>query len=277
MIQLEKVKFELEKNYKYKIIKEKTAKIKVSKELKLKVEDTKSPEITGYKDKTITVGDKIDLKSGIKASDLVDGELEFKIDGTVDTKKAGTYKIKIIATDKNGNETTKEFTVTVKEKKTTTSSGSKGTTSKKSSTSNKSSSSSGSSTSTVAGRLSLAKAEAKRVVAKIIKPGMSDYDKAYAIMMYIYENVDVQTNQSAEAYKKNYGNEAYAALVLKIAACSGRCKAVTLLCDAAGLKSQHVNKDLWTHQWNKVLIDGKWIILDSQAGILGGEKHPLEE
>ncbi|MDE6292916.1 MAG: transglutaminase-like domain-containing protein [Bacilli bacterium] len=106
---------------------------------------------------------------------------------------------------------------------------------------------------------------------------MSDAEKAQAISTYLYQNVARQLNQSTEAYKTNHGDEAYAALVMKIAACSGFCKAVTLLCDEAGLKSQHINAGLWTHQWNKIYVDGKWQVLDAQLGYFGGEKHPYLE
>lgn len=126
------------------------------------------------------------------------------------------------------------------------------------------------------GRLALAKIEARKVVKKIIKPSMSKREKAEQICNYITNTVASQMNQSTEAYKKNYGNEAYAALVMKIAACSGRCKAVTLLCDAAGLQSKHINQNQWTHQWNKIKIDdGSWIVVDAQIGYMG-KKHPLE-
>lgn len=59
--------------------------------------------------------------------DIVDGDIKksddkkltkngYLIDSNVDTKKAGTYKVKIIAYDVNGNKTEKEYVVTVKEK-----------------------------------------------------------------------------------------------------------------------------------------------------------------
>lgn len=130
--------------------------------------------------------------------------------------------------------------------------------------------------STKNGRLQIATEEAKKIVFQIIEPGMSDYDKAFAIFMYLYYNVSTQYNQSTTAYQTNYGNEAYAALIMKQAACSGFCKAVTLMCNAAGLQSKHINANQWTHQWNTVLINGEWIILDAQGGIFGGTVHPLE-
>lgn len=302
--------------------------VNTEKQITWNVVDTKKPVLTGVHDSEIKIGDKFDVKSGITAKDEVDGDLEVTIEGDLNLQKAGTYTLTAKATDKNKNETTQTFKVTVEEEKKVASSSSStnssssnktsssssnknsssssktsgsssnknssssstqssGSTSNKnsgsSSNKNSSSSSSGStsnsnSASTKEGRLALAKAEAKRVVAKIITAGMTNYQKAEAICMYITNNVASQNNQSTEAYKTNYGNEAYAALVMKIAACSGRCKAVTLLCDAAGLKSQHINKDLWTHQWNRIQMeDGSWLTIDSQIGLVTEGKHFLEE
>lgn len=275
----------LTKPYKYTILKSYKEDLIVKKDIELKIEDTKLPVITGVQDKTITIGDKIDLLEGLEASDEVDGKLELKVEGTVDTNKAGTYEIKVSCSDMNGNISEAKFKVTVNEKpKQSTSGGSTssgGSKKPSGSLSSSGSSSSGSTSqndaSTQAGRLNLAKAEAKRVASQIIKPGMSDYQKAEAIFNYLHNNVATQGNQSTEAYKTNFGNEAYAALVLKIAACSGFCKAVTLLCNEAGLRSQHINQNEWTHQWNLVYINGEWIVLDAQGGIFGGTRHPIED
>ena len=98
-------------------------------EVKVTVEDTKKPEITLKKDKvSITEGDKLTLKDNVKeVKDPVDGDLKYSdkkvekdgyyIDkGKLDTKKAGTYEVTVIAKDKNGNEAKKSFKVEVKEK-----------------------------------------------------------------------------------------------------------------------------------------------------------------
>ncbi len=297
------IKVELTKKYEYTLIKQIHKTIENIKNCEIKVEDTKNPVITGVSDKEIIVGDEINLSEGISATDEIDGQLEVTIEGNVDNQKAGEYTIKAKAIDKNGNVAEQEFKVTVKEKtvaktNTTTSSNkssnststNKTTSSKTNSSSNSTSSSSSSSSSksststttssndssTKDGRLKIATAEAKRVVSNIIKPGMSAYSKAEAIFNYLHSNVETQHNQSNEAYKTNYGNEAYAALIMKKAACSGFCKAVTLMCNAAGLQSKHLNAGEWTHQWNTVLIDGQWIVLDAQGGIFGGTVHPLE-
>lgn len=131
--------------------------------------------------------------------------------------------------------------------------------------------------STVQGREELARAEAQRMAAIIIKPGMTETEKAIALGTWLHENAGLQTNQSNEAYKTNFGNEAFAVFFFRCAACSGFCKAMTMLCDIVGLKSQHINQNQWTHQWNKVYCDGKWIIIDAQGGLFGGEHHLLED
>ena len=86
-----------------------------SSELNITV-DSEKPVINGVSDKTINVGDEIDLKSGITAEDEIDGKLDVTVEGKVDNKKAGKYNIKVIATDKSGNKQEATFTVTVKEK-----------------------------------------------------------------------------------------------------------------------------------------------------------------
>lgn len=266
---------ELVYEYKYEELgKDEIREIKNDKTHTLSVVDTIAPTIDGLTDKTITEGEKLDLKSGITATDNVDGEVEVIIISEADLSKAGVYKIEVNATDLSGNKAVGEFTVTVNKKTITTTNPS--TTTKKTTTTKKPTTTVANDASTKEGRLNLASSEAKRVASQIIKPGMTDEQKAYAIFVYLHSNVALQTNQSSEAYKTNFGNEAYAALIMKIAACSGFCKAVTLLCNEAGLQSEHVNAGKWAHQWNRVLINGEWIVLDAQGGIFGGTVHPLE-
>lgn len=98
--------------------------------VKVKVEDTKKPEIELKKEKvTITAGDKLNLKDNVKSvKDPVDGELKYSdkkveklgyyIDkGKLDTKKVGTYDVKVLAYDANGNASEKTFKVVVEKKK----------------------------------------------------------------------------------------------------------------------------------------------------------------
>lgn len=247
-----------------------------SKQFTINIIDTTPPVINGLSNKTITEGEHINLTEGITATDNSGETIHITLlNETIPTKK-GNYIIKVSVKDSSGNTTTGEYTLTITPKTTTTSTTTKKPTTTKNTTTKKVTTAPPNDASTKAGRLNLAKSEAKRVINTIITPGMSDQEKAYAIFNYLHSNVERQTNQSSEAYKTNFGNEAYAALIMKIAACSGFCKAVALLCNEAGLKSEHINANSWTHQWNRVLINGEWIILDAQGGIFGGTTHPLE-
>ena len=98
--------------------------------LEVDVQDTKAPVITFVSDKlTIEYEGKVELLKNIKSvNDEHFGDLEFAeevkdnqvgyytLSGEVNTKKAGSYKIKVIAVDMNGNKAEKEMTVVVKEK-----------------------------------------------------------------------------------------------------------------------------------------------------------------
>lgn len=112
----------------------------------------------------------------------------------------------------------------------------------------------------------LAKQEVKRIIKKYITADMNTAERAFVLSCYLSEHCAWQKNQSAAAYQKNLGNEAYAALVMKKAACSGFAKAYTLLCNAANVPVRHVNQSSWTHQWNEVKINGKWVKVDTYEG-----------
>lgn len=99
------------------------------KEIKVTVKDTKKPKIVLKKDKiTITAGNKLALKDNVKSvKDPVDGDLKYSdkeskksgyyIDkGKLNTEKVGTYEVKVLAYDVNGNKSEKPFKVVVKKK-----------------------------------------------------------------------------------------------------------------------------------------------------------------
>ena len=98
---------------------------KVSKEgyekeqkVKVEVKDTKAPEIT-LKEETISieVGAEFDPKSNVESViDPVDGAIEeYEVTHNLDNNTVGEYIVTIKAIDKNGNESTKSYTVVVKE------------------------------------------------------------------------------------------------------------------------------------------------------------------
>lgn len=73
------------------------------------------PTLNGITDKTIKIGDKFDVLEGVTATDKEDGNItdKIKVSGTVDTSKAGTYKLVYEVTDSKGATTSKERTIIV--------------------------------------------------------------------------------------------------------------------------------------------------------------------
>ena len=74
--------------------------------------------MTSAKDKSIVEEDSFDPKNDVSAYDAEDGDLTSKIEiseNTVDTKKAGTYKVTYKVSDNKGEVTILTITVTVKE------------------------------------------------------------------------------------------------------------------------------------------------------------------
>ena len=83
--------------------------------LPVTIKDTVAPEFKGFKEKvSVDYGYDKDLTKLFSAEDLAD--VVIRIDGEVDTKKAGDYKVTVIAEDASGNQTEKDCTITVKEK-----------------------------------------------------------------------------------------------------------------------------------------------------------------
>ena len=93
---------------------------KYSEVKKISIVDTVAPKITllGDKELTIIEGEEY-YELGYTALDNYDGELKDKVvvDGTVDTKKIGTYKISYNVEDSSGNKTnvTREIIVVPKD------------------------------------------------------------------------------------------------------------------------------------------------------------------
>ncbi|MGH0796994.1 immunoglobulin-like domain-containing protein [Bacillus mycoides] len=76
------------------------------------------PRLTVPTGATITVGDKFNPLSGVKAIDNEDGDITDKVtfDGNVDTSKPGKYELTYKVTDSKGHTVTAKQTVTVKQK-----------------------------------------------------------------------------------------------------------------------------------------------------------------
>ena len=98
--------------------------------------------------------------------------------------------------------------------------------------------------------------KADSIIAEIITPGMSEYDKAKAIHDYICENVEYD-------YTYSKGGAANALLGGSVV-CDGYASAFAYLCSRVGLNCYYEsgNTDLGSHAWNIVQIDGEWYNVD---------------
>lgn len=118
---------------------------------------------------------------------------------------------------------------------------------------------------TAKSHLSLLEQKAQSVLARIIKPGMTDYMKETAVHDYIVNNCSY--DMSAPPPPESYS--AYGALCLGTAVCEGYSEAMQLLLSEAGLEckvvrgnavSKGVNQ---SHAWNIVKVGGRYYHLDA--------------
>lgn len=99
-----------------------------------------------------------------------------------------------------------------------------------------------------------------------IRKGMSEYDKALAVFLYLRSNC----SYARRGLQYNNANNAWGALVYNEAQCSGFARAMKALCDGVGVKCKYVHANSKavnpSHQWNEIRINGKWYIVDAQSG-----------
>lgn len=112
--------------------------------------------------------------------------------------------------------------------------------------------------------------KAKAIVAAVVKPEMTQRQKAEALNNYVAQNVKYDFNgfREFQAGKNVYNLQtAYSGLVEGSAICQGFARAYKLLCDKAGIPCVVVfgtTKQFGTtHAWCRVNLDGKWETVDS--------------
>lgn len=106
-----------------------------------------------------------------------------------------------------------------------------------------------------------------------IRKGMSEYDKALAVFLYLRSNC----SYARRGLQYNNANNAWGALVYNEAQCSGFARAMKALCDGVGVKCKYVHANSKavnpSHQWNEIRINGKWYIVDAQSGFFLAGSH----
>jgi|GEM_PF-1738448 len=121
------------------------------------------------------------------------------------------------------------------------------------------------------------KVKVGEIVSACVTEGMTDREKIVALVNYVYDH-----GAYADDWSKNRANTAWGLLVYGEAQCSGYARGMVALFDAAGVESRYVHaaKDdpiNPSHQWNMVMLDGKWYHLDVQMldSSYGGTSKPI--
>ncbi|MDR7000097.1 DUF5050 domain-containing protein [Neobacillus niacini] len=109
---------------------------------------------------------------------------------------------------------------------------------------------------------------AKSVIQKVIKKGMTDYQKVMVLHDYMADYI----TYDKENYQRNtipeYSFTAYGALVKKIAVCDGYAQAMNYLLKMAGIESHRVvgrgyqDGSSEAHAWNLVKVSGTYYYMD---------------
>ena len=199
--------------------------------------DSEAPVIEGTKNLEAFVGDAIRYREEVTVTDDIDPNPVLEIDtSNVDLKTAGTYDVIYRAKDFSGNvsEVTIKLKLTKKPKTYV--------------------------------EPEKVYAEANKVLKKIIKPNMTDMEKALQITYWVRYNI----NYVGNADNSSWTRAAYDGLTKRSGNCYNFAMAAKALFDAAGIENMIINRDPYIyhpHYWNYILIDGQWYHCDSTPRI----------
>lgn len=109
---------------------------------------------------------------------------------------------------------------------------------------------------------------AKKVLKKVLKDGMSDYEKEFAIYNWVVNNVNYDwTHQDIRKETPRVSFQPYGGLVNRKAVCLGYATTFQLLCDLAGVECITVPGAAFAsqedHGWNMVRLNGEWYCVDA--------------
>lgn len=107
--------------------------------------------------------------------------------------------------------------------------------------------------------------KADEILKKIIRPGMSDFEKELAIHDYIVNSCRYDIENLRKGTTPPEDHEAYGVLVNGAAVCDGYAKAMKLLLDRVDVRSLVVSgrSKGSAHAWNMVCLDGQYYHVDA--------------
>ena len=197
----------------------------------------KTPPKAEASDFEVVAGESISYKKHIKVSDDTDKAPSIEIDSSkVNIDTVGKYPVVYTVTDKSGNKTVVQITVTVKKKAEEKQSAIDEYISK----------------------------QAKAVIAKITNKKMDDMHKAYAIFYWTRHNI----TYTGDSNKTNYRIGARDGFKKHSGDCFTYFSVAKVLLDAAGIENRDMIKVRTSekdarHFWSIVHINGGWYHFDS--------------
>lgn len=119
---------------------------------------------------------------------------------------------------------------------------------------------------------------ARKILVENVTDSMTDYEKVHAIYDYLVCNITYDYPVVNLPVSESIWYDAYyleGALIDRIAVCDGYAKAFELLCRMEGIEAICCIGDAGGgHAWNKVMLDGKWFIVDATFGDLNYNDSP---
>lgn len=192
------------------------------------IKDDTAPNILGVQNISLYVGSTVSYRSGVLVTDDVDESPKLSIDSSgVDLSKPGTYEVVYTAADGAGNVSSITVTVTVEERPDTC----------------------------VSEEEIYAAADA--VLEKILKDGMTDREKVYAVYLWLYNNF----KYSGLSGGTDWLQAAYSMMESGKGNCFGYYALSRLMFDRLGYPNLTVTRipneyrDT-NHYWNMVSLDG---------------------
>ena len=195
--------------------------------------DSTPPVIEGTKNISAFTKSSIVYREGVTVTDDYDKNPTLSIDtSNVDMSKPGKYKAIYTATDFSGNKTTVEVEVELIKKP-----------------------------KTYIEQEDVDKV-AQKILDKIIKPNMTQKEKALQIVWWCRYNIGYISK--ADSTSRN--RAAYDALTRRTATCYGYACAVREMLNLCGIENMFIKRYPWRHSvhyWNYIKIDGEWYHCDS--------------
>lgn len=192
--------------------------------------DIVPPVIEGQLDKTVYVGQSVSFKQGITVTDNQNSDTELKVDSSrVNLDVPGEYPIEYIASDAMGNMDLKEGVITV-----------------------------------IAAEHTEDEVNelADEVLSQIIKPDMSDYDKAHAIYVWVKGNMGYSESEDRGDWLKG----AYDGLKNRHGDCYNYFAVSKALLTRAGIKNEDIEiipTATRHHFWNVIDCGEGWRHFDT--------------